>query len=61
MNDSIINLVLTYHWFDEIESGRKTHKCRIERTDSAIHLGFDFLEDVALKSWNERNYKEQTK
>lgn len=25
---SVLNLVLTYHWFDEIESGRKTHEYR---------------------------------
>lgn len=32
----------------------KCKKCRIERTDSAIRNGMDWLENVAIKQWNER-------
>ena len=28
MTDIILHLTLTYHWFDEIASGRKTHEYR---------------------------------
>ncbi|MCP5006886.1 MAG: hypothetical protein GY941_23510 [Planctomycetes bacterium] len=29
-------------------------RCRVEQTNSAISHGFDFLEDVAEKAWNNR-------
>ena len=32
----------------------KCKKCRIERTDGALCFGFDWLENVAQKEWNER-------
>lgn len=28
--------------------------CRIERTDACLHYGFDWLEDVAARHWNQR-------
>ena len=32
----------------------KCPKCRIKRTDAALRYGFDFLEEVAVKAWNQR-------
>jgi Lar family restriction alleviation protein len=32
----------------------KCPSCRIERTDAAIHQNMEWLEDVALKNWNQR-------
>lgn len=32
----------------------KCPNCRIKRTDSALRHGFDRLEDVAMKGWNQR-------
>lgn len=32
----------------------KCPKCRIERTDAALRYGFDWLEEVAAKNWNQR-------
>jgi hypothetical protein len=29
--------------------------CRIERTDAALHKGFDWLETVAERNWNQRD------
>ena len=29
-------------------------ECRIQRTDAAIHYGFDWLMLVAMKNWNKR-------
>lgn len=32
----------------------KCKKCRCERTDAALRHGFDWLENVAIKNWNQR-------
>lgn len=32
----------------------KCRKCRATRTDAALRHGFDWLEDVAVKAWNQR-------
>lgn len=33
--------------------------CRIERKDSAMRYGFDWLQEVAIKGWNKR-FKDET-
>lgn len=32
----------------------KCPKCRIAREDGAVRFGFDWLEGIASKQWNER-------
>ena len=34
----------------------KCRKCRIERTDAALMHSFAWLEDVAVKNWNQRSH-----
>ena len=32
----------------------KCHKCQVKRIDAALAHGFDWLEEIAIKNWNQR-------